>query len=261
MKLIHLLVLLLTIPGLAFSARYPMIKDLEVEIDSIGATYRYTQFIGEISSAEGNIEIPEGWYVGVAHRHYGSEGSAAIVTMYKGIRVTKTMTLEQAAMAAYRNDYYRNSEIHIGSNAVTECVGYVASAKKGIPWEQAIYPTHTCLETMPGKEWCKLVSPSLLLNHGTVTLADDYPVALGQVQVECSIGTKARLSLSRSPEGTLDLGGGGKSTLYGPEGQLISNGKAIDFPRGESSVNIISKLDGVKPGYWSASGTLIIEPM
>lgn len=258
---IFLLVLLL--PNMVFAGPYPLVSSIDVTITVYGASYEFSQYIGYADDLETQATVFPGRAIGLVHRHATGYGTSS-AAFEKAILISKKTTLGEAAIAAYNSGMGKITNIkHAGLSDVRECIGYVMSPTAtavGIEWEDAQYPNGACTEVPPGKDWCKLVSPSLTLDHGTVKLTDQFPEATGSVRVSCSVGTRAKLYLSGSPDGELNLGGG-KATLYGPNGQLNSTGGVMTFAQGETSVDIRSKLSGVKAGQWQASGTLIIEPI
>lgn len=256
------LLLLLGLSNLTFAGPYPIVSSIDVTITNDGALYKFNQYMGYADDWGTKFPVSAGWIIGLVHRHATGNGKS-VVAFDKFMKIPKNTTLGEAAIAAYNSGMGNVTSIkHVGPNDVRECIGYAMSATglSDIPWEDAQYPNGSCTETPPGKDWCKLVSPSLTLDHGTVKLTDQFPEAKGNVRVSCSVGTRAKLYLSGSPYGELNLGGG-KATLYGPNGQLNSTGGMMTFEKGDTWVGIRSKLTGVKAGKWQASGTLIIEPI
>lgn len=143
----------------------------------------------------------------------------------------------------------------LGGTQPPSCVYYrifVAADNQGHPgggiWTSGCVPIQVVDPNV-----CRIVSPSVVLDHGTISGPTDEP-AVGEIEIECTHSASGRLTL---PGGTDRIPlGGGFSTLATGSGPL---GTPMSLPEGTSTIPLTSTLHGVTIGAWSASLPLVIE--
>ena len=259
------IILLVSLCSFYVSAgKYPVVTSIKTTIISAGEErYDITQELIDIGSAADAV-VPSGFYVGLAHKHYDDRNQGWPTVIYAnsitydsdGVR-----TIGDLATQLYNEKgKNENSITHYGENMGSlECVAYVGAPGRNHPWDASntMIPGG-CVSTPPADEWCKITTPELLLDHGTVTLKNTQGnSASASMGVNCTTPMAVTFQLAGgqpyiylSPGGTADIQVDGKP--------LDSK---IDMPAGQTTLTVKDMLSGVSTeGVTSGSSVLIMSP-
>ncbi|MCZ7833131.1 MULTISPECIES: hypothetical protein [Atlantibacter] len=259
--------LLLMICYSAYSSPYPIISSLNVQYRSDGAYYYITQRIVNIGSA-GDSVVPYGYFVGLGHKHYngsaGWVGSLQSETITTASATNPYQTRSQMAMNVYNTVGKSITTInHTGSNGFPECVGYMIGppnpasyAHVWTYWDQTQLPGG-CLMVPPANQWCKITTPELTLEHGTITLRQaEGDIASTSMGLQCTTATAVTFNLiTQDSYVYLDEG---KSEITVNDQPLNTK---IDLPQGNSQMPIKDLLTGITTeGFHTGSSVLVMMP-
>ncbi len=109
----------------------------------------------------------------------------------------------------------------------------------------------------PADDWCKITTPEILLDHGTMTLKDaEGSSASSTVGVQCTTPTSVAFNLITND-----------TYVYLDEGKseiLVDNkplNTKIDLDKGDSQLAIKDKLTGINSeGAHTGSSVLVMMP-
>ncbi|CAI2027002.1 hypothetical protein [Serratia fonticola] len=246
-----------------YASQYPMVTDISVEVvNDKQAKYNFSQMLVEIGPSADTL--PNRKYICFGHRHADLDGNDYAGCAGVSAPIRKNETIGQAARRLHAGVAgSKTSEFHQGRLNVTECIGYFAAdSNQPKPywssWASAVYPAGSCVYVPPANNWCKLISPTLVLDHGTISLKEaEGHSAEDSLNVQCSSGTTMRLKLI----GDLDY------IPLTPEGKsyLTIDGKApgslFALPGGSSTLAVKDKLSNLTlGGVYYGSSILVIEP-
>lgn len=259
-----LLLLLLMLSPTAFGSLFPVITSLTSKLNYDGATYTFTQRLIDIGAA-GDQVIPSGWYMSIGHKHHESNEfhvnfGAYDVTPNKYGLADGKKTASELGLYVYNELFYKRAARieHTGSNDFQECVGYFAGPYQGnfSPWDSAIKPSG-CMMVPPASEWCKITTPEILLDHGTITLKDaEGSSSASSVGVQCTTPTAVTFNLITND--TYVYLDEGKSEISVDNKPLNTK---IDLEQGDSQLAIKDKLTGINSeGAHTGSSVLVMMP-
>ncbi|OKP28064.1 hypothetical protein BSQ40_12700 [Serratia fonticola] len=241
---------------------YPMVTNITVDIQSeTQANYTFSQTLVNIGSSADIL--PNRKYICFGHRHGDPDGNDYSACSISSL-IRTGETIGQAARRLYAgNAGSKTSVFHEGRANATECIGYYAS-DSGLPkpywrpWETVVFPAGSCVYVPPASHWCKLISPTLVLDHGTISLKEaEGHSAEDSLNVQCSSGTTVRLKLIGDQD-YVPLTPGGKAYLT-IDGK--APGSLFALPGGSSTLAVKDKLsDLTLGGVYYGSSILVIEP-
>lgn len=247
-----------------YAGYYPMVTNITVEIMSeTKANYTFGQTLVDIG-ASADI-LPNRKYICFGHRHGDVDGNDYAGCAGVSSTIRNGETIGQAALRLHSGTAgSKTSEFHEGRANATECIGYFAS-DSNMPkpywssWESAVFPAGSCIYVPPASHWCKLISPTLVLDHGTISLKEaDGHSAEDSLSVQCSSGTTVRLKLIGDQD-YIPLTPNGKAYLT-IDGK--APGSLFALPGGSSTLAVKDKLSNLTlGGIYSGSSVLVIEPM
>lgn len=250
----------------AIGAPYPVVTSIKTTITSPKtAYYDVTMEVRDIPGAE--QPAPAGWYVAAGHRHDAYPGGRDVSAAFLGefctsvercsTRVVAGESMSSAAMRAFsRIGPVASGRVsHSGYGNGHECVGFFAS-KNTQPWSTVVFPPGSCVYAPPGRDWCEIVQPSIVLDHGVISLGDaNPPPTTSQINVSCTAPMTVRLGMGTD---VLELARGVTSrvTVVGAD----TTGR-VSLGAGDNSINLRSDLifRGTQAGTFSASTVLYIE--
>lgn len=118
-----------------------------------------------------------------------------------------------------------------------------------------IFSPVPCLYIPPTNNWCKVTTPEIILDHGTLSSsAAEGDVADATMDVECGEAASVKFIL---PGGYVYLDEG-RSTLKVDNKAL---GSQIALPQGKSTLKISDSLEGVSSaGVHTGTSVLIMQP-
>lgn len=149
MKLLTCLLVFFSIS--AQPSMYPLVTSITTRIlSSTQAIYDGTVGLIDIGPA-GDVLVPEGWIMGLAHRHDAFPGGSDTVRMLStssscsqeggSVSTRAGETFSDAALRAYRMWGRTSFSMHhVGEGNGGECVGYVVAPQLYVPWSSAIHP-------------------------------------------------------------------------------------------------------------------------
>ncbi|WP_313080846.1 hypothetical protein [Atlantibacter sp.] len=198
-------------------------------------------------------------YIGLAHRHNPkTDDSIAFEDQYTHPKPGET--LSQTAVRVY-NDGQRSVQYvyHHGDYPTnSECVAYIISpVYSGQRWGAVVKTPGGCLMVPPSSDWCKITTPELVLDHGTITLKNsEGSSATTQVGVQCTTATAVTFNLVTDDKYVyLDQG---KSEITVNNQALKSK---IDLPKGDSILPVKDLLTGItSEGFHTGSSVLVMMP-
>ncbi|ELY5814256.1 hypothetical protein SNN51_001087 [Cronobacter turicensis] len=269
MKKIFLLFILMSSP--VWASKYPVITSITVAKDtSTNTYYKITQSVMEIGSAADTHALPAGNYVaGLGITYYHPYQGGTVVSMIPGY-VTQdpkngwgSETIGEMALRAYDQEknvtqiasaYYQPDD----RDKFPNCIGYFGGLLDGslIHHEQVVDPAG-CLTVPPSDEWCKITTPQIILDHGSLTLKDsEGDTAKTNFGVSCTNEMAVTFNLITNDSYIyLD---DGKSEIMVDDKPLNSR---IDLQAGSSQLNITDVLTGVKTeGAHTGSSVLVMMP-
>lgn len=109
----------------------------------------------------------------------------------------------------------------------------------------------------PADEWCKITTPELLLDHGTITLKEmEGNTATAQMGLQCTTATAVTFNMiSNDKYVYLDEG---KSEITVNDLPLKTK---INLPQGDSTLPVKDLLTGVtSEGFHTGSSVLVMMP-
>lgn len=240
-----------------YSAPYPVVTEITTVIVSpTSANYHIKQGIVEVGPAGDQVlEYP--FRVGLGHRHDAFPGGSD-VAMFQGSPIdygNGSLTISQIALKAYERQGSITMISHAGAGNGNECVGYYASTTDARPWSSVIFPPGTCVSAPPGNEWCKLITPTIEIDHGVINVGVGNHTAESNVSVQCSAPMKVKLTFGKD---VINFAQGLSSKLSIPS----ANNSWVQYQSGVNYTDIrsdLSSTQSVKAGVYSESTVLFID--
>ncbi|EOL8944467.1 hypothetical protein ROK90_12920 [Cronobacter dublinensis] len=259
MKKIFFLFLLL-LPALTVAGTWPVITSVTPTPAGGGWNYNYTLQVLEVGPA---VDVYGSGMIALGHRHNPkTENTFAVAGDDSFIANLNGWTIGKVATFAYNPNVH--SVWHMGQSPDgDECVAYAyipgetRDTAYSVPFSSVQIPGG-CMKIPPLNQWCKITSPEIVLDHGTITLQDaEGHSAQTKVNVNCSTSMSVSFSLVTN-EPYLLLSPAGKSTITIADKPL---GSAINIQSGASSLTVKDMLSGVNTtGVSSASTVLFMMP-
>ncbi|EOW6742854.1 hypothetical protein ACOZ0W_001992 [Cronobacter dublinensis] len=264
MKKLMLLSLICLFSTVCSAGEWPIITSIKT-VPQGGTVYYYyiTQTLLDIGPSV-DVYMPNQTVI-LTHRH-NPKSTNQIGISVVGERTSSTETISQTAKHLYST---QGSSIkfvmHSGGDAPTnsECVAYAVSSYTGEPvssahgsWSQVTVPGG-CLMVPPADEWCKITTPELLLDHGTITLKEmEGNTATAQMGLQCTTATAVTFNMiSNDKYVYLDEG---KSEITVNDLPLKTK---INLPQGDSTLPVKDLLTGVtSEGFHTGSSVLVMMP-
>lgn len=254
-KLLLLSVLILS--RYCFAGPYPIITSLTAipAPDGYNWTYQFTQGVVDIGPQSDEV-VPNGWYVMFGHRHHSPNGVFSFGDEnYKP--VLNGETYSQAAMRLYDFDKDR-TQIHHGGDTVGECVGYVFSPTHDNYNDSKVVYMGGCMDVPPANEWCRITTPELNLDHGSLSQSDaEGSVASTTMNVDCTSNMSVKFKLETNQNYVyLEPTGKAEITI---DGKPLNS--EITLPQGSSTLVVKDMLSGVTAeGVNSGSSVIVMAP-
>lgn len=172
------------------------------------------------------------------------------------------VTIGDAVRHLYTTWGQRLPNIYHTGNKLTndDCAGYFYAADYdsvyGMPWSSVIAPAG-CVNIPPIEQWCKITTPELQFDHGTITLSDAEGSSVTKnMNVECVDDMAVSFKLM-SNDSYIYLDDG-KAEIKVNDRAL---GSKIDLPAGQSVVTVKDMLTGMtSEGAHTGSSVLIMMP-
>ncbi|EOC1473780.1 hypothetical protein ACM915_001795 [Cronobacter turicensis] len=246
----------------ALASQYPIITSIQSTYVSSGANYDVTEKLIDIGPSVDEIP-PSGGYIIFGHRHADNSPSKNDTFVSNGyLQTNGRQSLSELGIALYKQlgSPTHARVVHEGPNIpFMECVAYAYSTismVSQVPWAYIKTPGG-CLTVPPADQWCKITTPELLLDHGTISLKEaEGSSASAQMGVQCTTQMAVTFNIiSNDKYIYLD---DGKSEISVNDVPLNTK---VDLPEGDSSLHVKDYLTGVtKEGYHTGSSVLVMMP-
>ncbi|UVC29812.1 hypothetical protein [Pantoea sp. SOD02] len=275
-KILSVIALLSVMIFGAHAGPYPVVATMSTQIfPPDGAVYTYTWAVIDIPSAD--QPAPANWSYVFGHKHYSLNPNTPVKasfpdqpTSYRECinqqcigRVRTGETLSQTAMRISDNGkaLVSGALSHAGRN-VDECVGFFFVSRGSDPlntlWSNVIFPGGSCIIVPPGKDFCEINTPSITLNHGTLSVTDaNGSEATEWINMRCTVATKVTLRLASDID-YIPMQNNARA-------HIKINGKSVggqyDFPAGDTQLEIKSVLENItQDGDYTGFTVMVIEP-
>lgn len=261
MRRLLFLILLINLPVTA--GLFPVITSIKtVNVDGYEYHYYITTSLMELGPS---VDVPplNERYVYLTHKHITGGGTnPQIGTPSATLNVEPGMTMSEAAVTLYNTKgkdipYIVHTSSAYGVLVQGECVAYIFANGSGSPWASVQTPGG-CLTTPPSDEWCKITTPQLEFNHGTISLKNaEGATKSASMGVNCTTPMSVTFNLmTDQPYVLLEPAGQAEITV----GDLPLKSK-IDLPAGDTTLTVKDMLSGVNTeGVTSGSSVLVMEP-
>lgn len=211
----------------------------------------------EIGAASDQVLTMTGYQAGMFNNQNGTARPATSFTSY-AVYTKLNETVGQAAMRAYQQT--PSGKYDVMPVGGSYCYGYAVVKYSGTnqySWASTIHPAG-CMITPPAQDWCKITTPTLELNHGSITLKNaEGDVASTDVGVDCTSSMAVSFKLT-TDDTYVYLAPSGKAQLSINDKPL---GSSITLPAGPSTVTLKDMLTGVNTeGVNSGSAVLVMMP-
>ncbi|EKP4475027.1 hypothetical protein P3X16_000397 [Cronobacter dublinensis] len=259
----HLMIIIFLVPLSSVAGKWPVAVTIKSEYvgsaGPAGQKWRYyiTQTLLEIGPSV-DVTMPNN-YVMLTHRHDpATVDQVGLPSVYQATSTSKTIS--QTAVELYNSQGKNVTYLeHSGQNPTSlECVGYIVNKTHGdySPWANAFVPGG-CLIVPPADDWCKIKTPEIVLDHGTILLKDaEGHSAQANINMTCVAPTAVTFNLITNDKYIyLDEG---KSAISVDQKPLNTK---IDLPAGDSTLSIKDMLTGVTTeGLHTGSSVLVMMP-
>lgn len=257
-KLVTLLLVVLvsltgTLPLKLFASKMPVVISITEKSDNpmLGySNYYVTQKIMEIGSAA-DVVPPVQYEVGLITRRADNRGTRE-GSYWVEQNAYNLRTLSELSLSIYPGESAMFYDI---SHAICSGWGYQPSAY--FDWGSQQYMPMGCVAITPGSEWCKITTPEIELDHGTITLKEaEGSSASANVGVTCTTPTSVTFNLVTNDKYVyLDEG---KSEISIDNKPLNTK---IDLAEGATELRIKDLLTGVNSeGAHTGSSVLVMAP-
>lgn len=242
-----------------FSSKVPVLTSVTfIRHSETGASfYGITQQVIEVGS-RGDIVMPTRQYVGILAKQYDTG------TVYKSLVVSdaametnnvyEDKTYSYFSLKTYNDLGVKNQTTFRATSA--SCAGWGYQRAPYVMWGEQSLP-FGCTVIPPTNEWCKITTPEILLDHGTITLKQaEGSTAIANVGVECSTEIAVTFNLVTEDD-----------YIYLDEGQsqiTVNNqplNTSVNMSKGSSSLTVKDLLTGVTTeGFHTGSSVLVMMP-
>ncbi|MDI3360204.1 hypothetical protein QQF21_06880 [Lelliottia sp. V89_10] len=247
----------------SLAGQYPVITSVTARVvDPYNTEYHWSGKLAEIGSASETM-VPFGYMTGLGFKDIN--GGFTVVRFVATTTYSGSQTPHPIGDLA-RGDYVSDVDTNRFTFTVPpdeipgegdRCLAYVSVQQNNAFWSNAINPAG-CTYIPPATEMCKITTPEILLDHGSITLKDaEGNVAKSNVGVSCTTPMSVTFHLTTdSPY--INLSPSGKSEIK-IEDQAL--GSKIDLPAGAKMLSITDMLSGVSTeGVNAGSSVLVMEP-
>ncbi|CNE49267.1 hypothetical protein [Yersinia kristensenii] len=266
MKPIIILIILQLISFSGWSSLYPVLSDIRIEksVSSFANIY-FTQILVDIGPA-GDIPIPYtqyDTYMGIGSVWGAGGGGHHFYQASNPVLIKPKDTFSTAALRAYYGGHSAVTQLSTsmsGGHDVGYCVGYAATIPRfGNSWVNGTYyPVGMCILLPPAGEWCKMITPTLVLDHGRLSVKEtEGHSASDKLNIQCTTGTSVTLRLMNK-EKYIRLSDTARANIF-VDG--VSIGGSLRLKAGDNLLTISDQLTGItEPGELNGMAVLVIEP-
>lgn len=248
--------MVISFPG--FSGLYPVVTSISAYYSLDRQDYYFTQKLIDIGPAADAI-LPANR--GIEFVLKATSDGVNYIAMVQGPEYPGdgVKTVGEVAIEAYNyeslssNLVRHNGPVYPGEPV---CLGYASIASNNHPWSEAQLPGG-CFNVPPPDEFCKITTPEIVLDHGTISLQEaEGSVATGNLGVQCTSDVSVTFNLVTQDKYIyLDEG---KSEITVDDRPLNTK---LDLKKGDSQLPIKDLLTGVtSEGFHTGSSVLVLEP-
>lgn len=201
-------------------------------------------------------------YIELNHRHNPNTTDVTGTPSVQTYTSSSNRTISDIGMELYNTKGKDQAYITHNGNRPSpqECVAYIVSpyddTQGSTDWSMVFVPGG-CLLIPPAEEWCKITTPEIVLEHGTVTLKQvEGNEASSSLNIQCSVPASVTFNLiTKDKYVYLDEG---KSEIT-VDGKPLNS--KVDLPEGDSQMPVKDLLTGVtKEGFHTGSSVLVMMP-
>ena len=276
----YLLSSLLIIISSATASQYPVISSITTDTqDAEHLVYHITQHLINYPDPAIDAIPPAGYmYATLAMKHpkYVYDSNPQTLVMPGYVRTSSSKSYSESALEAYNSQQGITTFI---SPSVSEplkpgqdCIGYFFTPSLDPNMNSAaIKAPAGCVGVPPAQEWCKIVTPELVFDHGVATLEDakDDRIAdkTANLRVSCTADMQVTFNLMNTDTGgfeseSINLTPSGRAFIFVDDNALNST-RNIPFSlkAGNNDLPVISRISDINAtGVYYGSSVLIMEP-
>lgn len=255
-----LLLVILFATQYCVASPYPVITS--VEANPLVGQYFIKQAVIDIGPAGDVIPAAGSGYVALLYREKNTETQGwidSILAQSGGQQAADGVrTASQLAMASYNNGGGNYTQFYYSRNPNDICIGYGLAPKNSYqPWSSVTLYAG-CTLVPPSNQWCKITTPELLLDHGTITLRQSEENSTSQqMTVDCTTDMAVRFDLVTSDK-YVYLQPTGKAEIKVND---MPVGSQISLNKGLNQVKVSDSLSGLHTeGSYIGSSVLVMMP-
>ena len=272
MRKILFLLIIMVFP--LWAGQYPIVDSTESNDNGDDyVTYNIYQKIMEIGPATDYVP-PAGWLVGFGRKYrygwacrYTPEDTTACpyyvdldtkgMSTADGVKTIGTLAMEAYNRYAGTITMAMSSDGSPYSDPEPSCFAYIGIAGYGADdASQAVFPAG-CAVGPPTYEWCKVKTPEIEFDHGSLTANQAEGSTLTvQMKVSCTTATAVKFNLPTNDK-----------YLYMDEGKAeitvndLPLGTKINLPTGDNILPVKDQLTGVtSEGFHTGGNILVMSP-
>jgi hypothetical protein len=239
---------------------WPIITSVRIQQVSSKYYYYITQKPVEVGPSVD--VVMKNQYIELNHRHNPETMDVPGTPQIQSYTGTSDKTISQLAMELYNGSGKNQAYVtHSGQTpSIHECVAYIVDPQDGryttAPWSSVLAPGG-CLAVPPADQWCKITSPEIVLEHGTVTLKQsEGNVATTSLNVMCTVPSSITFNLITKDKYVYLDEGKSEITI---DGKPLNS--KVDLPEGDSQIPVKDLLTGVtKEGFHTGSSVIVMMP-
>lgn len=249
-----------------YAGSYPMITNINMVDNGARTDYTFGQTLVDIGASTETLANRK--YICFGHRHAYKDGNSYAACIFNS-PIKSGETIGQAARRLHTENNIGNVTTILRMGGVdphvSDCIGYfaidseiTATYPNWSLWSSAVYPAGSCASTPTVSNWCKLISPTLVLDHGAISLTQaEGHSAEDSLSIQCNSSATVQLKLvggldyiPLTPNGKAYLSIDGKAP-----------GSVISLPYGNSTLAVTDKLSNLsQSGVYYGSSILVLEP-
>ncbi len=242
----------------AVAGLYPVVTSITAIGKGNGTVeYHFRQVVMDIGPAS-ETPLPPNRYKTVlgAKSHNGAQVPISIIAQAATNGQNSTAGAEALALYAGYGNITTATIDYVDPN--DQCIAYISYPLYDWYWGPSTINPAGCTFVPPPTEMCKITTPELLLDHGSITLKDaEGHTAKTSMGVNCTTAMAVTFHLTTN-QPYINLSPTGKSEIQVENLPLNSK---IDLPSGTKILSVSDMLSGVSTeGVNAGSSVLVMEP-
>jgi len=242
-----------------FAGMFPVISSISaMQIGNGVVEYHFKQSLVDIGPASETPLPGGGTYLTVlaAKTHSGAQDPIVYIT--NTISDQRETTAGEMARTLY--GWYGSISTATISfvDPYDQCIAYISIPKTQYFWYSSTINPAGCTYIPPPTQMCKITSPEIVLDHGSIRLQDaEGHIAKTSLGVSCTNAMAVTFHLTTN-QPYINLSPSGKSEIKIEDMPLNSK---IDLPVGTKMLSVSDMLSGVSTeGVNAGSSVLVMEP-